>query len=337
MHKHLVAVVAIVVSAIAGVLVLLAIMKNLPDTTNAAIYPGLSVVLLLAIVPASVGYAISTMTFDPQRVPVRHYLRRAILIGVGLEVVPAMALVATAIIAGIPAWVITVIIAVSALLFVFSVTIGNRSRRREVANAAQRTIRGPLGRREAFRAYRIAAIVFVTTFAAGLVVLGALRTVDDSVDALVPMAAAIAAFTASVAVIRTVHRLRPYFIDFHPDLIRDERAITVAVTKGEPRELTDEQRLIAIRYATLMTSYLSLFALQQSLILTGVALSQFSLYLDDGDNLSGVVALATMVLVVATIAVTVVRRRRVVSYLGAHTADVARVIAEDELAGESGQ
>jgi hypothetical protein len=334
---------ALVASTAIGALLLwaiIAIIAIVPNPPDVALYAGITGVLLLSIAPPSVGYYISMWTVDPGRAPVRTHVRRIIFVGLAIELAGSAALCAFAIAVGLDVRLTAAIIAGSLVLLGLGIVVGDRSRRRELANRQEPVLWSPFSRSQLARIYRRIAVIFAVGLIVGFALMAWLSAAEGGATGeYLAFVIALASLAASFGTLGPVFTLRPYFVKMQPDVAQDNNAIAKAVSRGKSADLSGDQRLIAVRYASLMTVHLPFIALQQVLLWVAMGLIQLNIAVSGGGEggFSRILAYIFLALIIVMVVFTSMTLRRIRAYLAAHPDDVAAALAEDELVREAQQ
>ena len=331
MRKHVIAMLVLVAASTVSVFIVLAVVDNVPGISDSALYLLVFGLLLLAVVPPTSGYLVSTWTVDPERAPVSVHIRRIRIISGAVEAAATIALTTFAVQVGLPPWIPIIVVGGSLLALVISLYIGERSRLRGIVESTTLQPWSPMSKTDLARRYRRAAMVFTATFVLSVVVLVVLDFTEGALIEVLHLAVTLGAFAASFTFLPTIVSVQPYLAKLRPDLLEDNKAVAKRVMKGQPIELTPKQRVSAVRYATLMEAYWSLFGLQQVLFDIGWAFLQLGNFAQDQDIFAAVLGTVFVVLAIAVTIVSVRQLRKVRAYLASHPDDVAAAVAEDDL------
>lgn len=233
-----------------------------------------------------------------QSVESRRYFAVTLWIVLGLEALAAVAIVVYAALAETALWLPVVFIAAGAAITGLVLALGPRAGERSAARAPAPTGWTPVPRREIVQKVRVAALTLVGTFVVFCVAL--LFVLPDEVATAVRFAAQLAFTVTAIVLIAYSLSLTRRVRDITGRDLGRTAKIARVVLRGKPAELSDDERVVAAKYAAAASVMLAFQIGYVCLIWAGIAVQQVG-FLDTG--LSPTLAVSVLVAFVAVIVV----------------------------------
>jgi len=252
-----------------------------------------------------------------QSVESRRYFAVTLWIVLGLETLAAIAIVVYAVLAETALWLPVVFIAAGAAITGLVLAVGPKAGERSAARAPASSGWTPVARREIVHKVRVAAITLVGTFVVFSVVL--LFVLPDELATAVRFAAQLAFTVTAIVVIAYSLSLTNRVRDITGRDLGRTAKIARVVLRGKPAELSDDERVVAAKYASAASVMLAFQVGYVCLLWAGIALQQVG-FLDTGLSpaLSVSVLVAFVAVIVVLVPLMVVRIRRASRYAREH-------------------
>jgi MFS family permease len=247
-----------------------------PDSTGGAFLLGILGATFLVYGPLTIGSV--TAYWDPAVSDrSRHYLRRWLLVTIGVEVLSAIAVVVFVYLTSAAAWIAGVMIGGSAVLTVLALVVGPIIRRHDARHRSPEPAWTPISRREIQRA----TVTIAATFGIVLVVgLAAILTIDGAnhgrvgivrdILFAVDFACIAGALAAIIVAIPLNRRLRGITAG---DVAR-MRDVVKVVLRGKRLELDAADQVSAMKYAAVASVTIPLQLTYLVLLYIGLGMNQ---------------------------------------------------------------
>lgn len=204
----------------------------------------------------------------------RSYFRRYLWVVVGLEAAAAVAIVVFAVLAGAEVWLPVLFVGGGVVLTAVGLVVGRLLNRYERAHPRPEENWAPVGRREVQRKVVIVAVTFVVALVLGLVLFGVVLEDGDGIGATIVLTVVFAALAGAVAAMIVTVPLNRRLREASGGDLGSMRKLGKVVLNRKPIELDEEERVAAVKYASIMPVILAFSLGWFTLLYLAIGLNQ---------------------------------------------------------------